>query len=84
MAYAIRYTRPPGMSISMTCGGLSCGTGTVEHDGDSFHCTDCGTIWHEPDGDGELYEPIDGESTQGEAIDPDTWPGRIVDARWSS
>lgn len=71
----IRYTRPPGLYISYGCNGLSCGTSTVTHDGDSFICSDCGTAWDHEDDPGTLYPEWSGEDLDGPEVDPDEWCG---------
>ncbi|WP_330251800.1 hypothetical protein OG874_37660 [Nocardia sp. NBC_00565] len=73
MSYTVRYSRPPSMSISYDCGGMSCGIGTIEHDGDSFVCSDCGTSWTDEGDDGELHEQWSGETPVGDPVHPDAW-----------
>ena len=70
--YPVRYTEAPYMHISYSCGGLSCGSNTVEHDGDSFICSDCGTSWQCED-DGQLYEEWSGDEREGPIVDPHDW-----------
>ncbi|MBH0778779.1 hypothetical protein [Nocardia bovistercoris] len=74
MSYEIWYSRPPSMHVSYDCGGMSCGSNTDEHDGDSFVCSDCGTSWSDIDVDGELFETCSGEVPEGGPVNPDEWP----------
>ncbi|WP_155291678.1 hypothetical protein [Rhodococcoides fascians] len=65
------------MQISIECGGMSCSISSVEHDGDSYRCYDCDTVWSEEGAVGQLYEEWNGEEDRddvGEAVDPDEWP----------
>lgn len=73
----VRYTKAPMLHISYNCGGKSCRIDTVQHDGDSFVCSDCMTSWLDDGDEGQTYEEWNGEDDRdgaGEAVDPDRYP----------
>lgn len=64
----VRYNSAPYLDISYACSGWNCGTSTIEWEDGEWMCSDCKTVWSDPD-NGQLYPEWSGEPYDGPLVD---------------